>query len=49
MRTIIECVPNVSEGRDRAAIDAMAAAVRSASPECGCSTSRRTDLTTAAF
>jgi glutamate formiminotransferase / 5-formyltetrahydrofolate cyclo-ligase len=28
MRTIIECVPNVSEGRDRAAIDAMAAAVR---------------------
>ena len=30
MRTIIECVPNVSEGRDRAAIDAMAAAVRSA-------------------
>ena len=30
MRTIIECVPNVSEGRDRAAIDAMASAVRSA-------------------
>ena len=30
MRTIIECVPNVSEGRDRAAIDAMAAAVRKA-------------------
>jgi len=29
MRTIIECVPNVSEGRDRAAIDAMASAVRS--------------------
>src|SRR5215472_1619371 len=31
MRTIIECVPNVSEGRDRDAIDAMASAVRSAS------------------
>jgi glutamate formiminotransferase len=30
MRTIIECVPNVSEGRDRNAIDAMAAAVREA-------------------
>ena len=30
MRTIIECVPNVSEGRDRASIEAMAAAVRSA-------------------
>lgn len=30
MRTIIECVPNVSEGRDRGSIDAMAAAVRSA-------------------
>src|SRR5262245_37685541 len=29
MRTIIECVPNVSEGRDRAAIDAMPAALRS--------------------
>jgi glutamate formiminotransferase len=28
MRTIIECVPNVSEGRDRASIDAIAAAVR---------------------
>jgi glutamate formiminotransferase len=28
MRTIIECVPNISEGRDRAAIDAIAAAVR---------------------
>jgi glutamate formiminotransferase len=28
MRTIIECVPNVSEGRDRAAIDAMASAIR---------------------
>jgi glutamate formiminotransferase len=28
MRTIIECVPNVSEGRDRTAIDAMASAVR---------------------
>lgn len=30
MRTIIECVPNVSEGRDRNSIDAMAAAVRGA-------------------
>jgi len=30
MRTIIECVPNVSEGRDPAAIEAMAAAVRTA-------------------
>jgi len=30
MRTIIECVPNVSEGRDRNSIDAMAAAVREA-------------------
>jgi glutamate formiminotransferase len=30
MRTIIECVPNVSEGRDRGSIDGMAAAVRSA-------------------
>jgi glutamate formiminotransferase len=29
MRTIIECVPNVSEGRDRGAIEEMAAAVRS--------------------
>jgi glutamate formiminotransferase len=28
MRTIIECVPNISEGRDRGAIDAVAAAVR---------------------
>ncbi len=28
MRTIIECVPNISEGRDRASIDAIAAAVR---------------------
>ncbi len=28
MRTIIECVPNVSEGRDRNSIDAMAGAVR---------------------
>ena len=28
MRTIIECVPNVSEGRDRAAIEQMAASVR---------------------
>jgi glutamate formiminotransferase / 5-formyltetrahydrofolate cyclo-ligase len=30
MRTIIECVPNVSEGRNRDAIDAMASAVRAA-------------------
>ncbi|HEY1435006.1 MAG TPA: glutamate formimidoyltransferase [Thermoanaerobaculia bacterium] len=30
MRTIIECVPNVSEGRDQASIEAMAAAVRTA-------------------
>ena len=30
MRTIIECVPNVSEGRDRGSVEAMAAAVRSA-------------------
>jgi glutamate formiminotransferase len=29
MRTIIECVPNVSEGQDRGSVDAMAAAVRS--------------------
>ena len=29
MRTIIECVPNVSEGRDPGAIEAIAAAVRS--------------------
>jgi glutamate formiminotransferase len=29
MRTIIECVPNLSEGRDRGAIEEMAAAVRS--------------------
>ncbi len=28
MPTIIECVPNISEGRDRASIDAVAAAVR---------------------
>ena len=28
MRTIIECVPNVSEGRNRESIEAMAAAVR---------------------
>jgi glutamate formiminotransferase / 5-formyltetrahydrofolate cyclo-ligase len=28
MRTIIECVPNISEGRDSAAIDAIAGAVR---------------------
>jgi glutamate formiminotransferase / 5-formyltetrahydrofolate cyclo-ligase len=30
MRTIIECVPNISEGRDAAAIEAVAAAVRAA-------------------
>ncbi len=30
MRTIIECVPNVSEGRDLASVEAIAAAVRSA-------------------
>ena len=30
MRTIIECVPNVSEGRDTGSIEAIAAAVRSA-------------------
>lgn len=30
MRTIIECVPNISEGRDRAAIGEIAAAVRGA-------------------
>jgi glutamate formiminotransferase len=30
MRTIIECVPNISEGRDSGAIEAMAAAVRAA-------------------
>jgi glutamate formiminotransferase / 5-formyltetrahydrofolate cyclo-ligase len=30
MRTIIECVPNVSEGRDRNSIEAMASAVREA-------------------
>jgi glutamate formiminotransferase len=28
MRTIIECVPNVSEGRDRGSVEGMAAAVR---------------------
>src|SRR5512141_1698168 len=28
MRTVIECVPNVSEGRDRGLVEAMAAAVR---------------------
>src|SRR5437868_1504180 len=28
MRTIIECVPNVSEGRDRASVEGIAAAVR---------------------
>ena len=30
MRTIIECVPNISEGRDTGSIEAVAAAVRSA-------------------
>ena len=30
MRTIIECVPNISEGRDAGSIEAIAAAVRSA-------------------
>jgi len=30
MRTIIECVPNISEGRDKAVIEAVAAAVRAA-------------------
>jgi len=30
MRTVIECVPNVSEGADRAAVEAIAASVRSA-------------------
>jgi glutamate formiminotransferase len=30
MRTVIECVPNVSEGRDRARVDEIAAAVREA-------------------
>lgn len=30
MRTIIECVPNISEGRDLASVEAMAAAVRGA-------------------
>jgi len=28
MRTIIECVPNISEGRDRASVEAIAGAVR---------------------
>jgi len=28
MRTIIECVPNISEGRDPASIEAIASAVR---------------------
>jgi glutamate formiminotransferase / 5-formyltetrahydrofolate cyclo-ligase len=31
MRTIIECVPNISEGRDRASIEEIAATVRGAS------------------
>ncbi len=31
MGGLVECVPNVSEGRDRAALDALAAAIRSAS------------------
>jgi glutamate formiminotransferase len=30
MRTVIECVPNISEGRDRARIEEIAAAVRAA-------------------
>jgi glutamate formiminotransferase len=30
MPGLVECVPNVSEGRDRAAVDALAAAIRSA-------------------
>ena len=30
MGGLVECVPNVSEGRDRAAVDALAAAIRSA-------------------
>ncbi len=30
MRTIIECVPNISEGRDTGSIEAIAAAIRSA-------------------
>lgn len=30
MGRLVECVPNVSEGRDRAAVDALAAAIRSA-------------------
>ena len=30
MRSVIECVPNISEGRDRARIDEIAAAVRAA-------------------
>lgn len=30
MRTIIECVPNISEGRDRKSVDEIAAAVRAA-------------------
>ena len=30
MRTIIECVPNISEGRDRSSIDAIAGVVREA-------------------
>jgi glutamate formiminotransferase len=33
MRKLVECVPNFSEGRDRAAIDSIAAALRSVS-EC---------------
>ena len=33
MRQIVECVPNFSEGRDRAVIDAIAEAVRRA-PGC---------------
>src|SRR5574341_54884 len=30
MGGLVECVPNVSEGRDRAAVDAVAAAIRAA-------------------
>src|SRR5262245_41667048 len=33
MTKIVECVPNFSEGRDRAVVDAIAAAVR-ATPGC---------------
>jgi glutamate formiminotransferase/formiminotetrahydrofolate cyclodeaminase len=33
LRTLVECVPNFSEGRDRAVIDAIAEAIRAA-PGC---------------